>query len=205
MWGQPGTGPVPALFSVCVGPAGGSQLCVGSWPSAVMDFLPTEEWPVSTPEKSPAWPGGWVLGRGDSARLTSVCQAPAPLHTVAWVTLPLAFSAPPVGRAQRPGVRVASSPRGLGPEPWTAPPLPRPHPQDLSVPSLCPLGHLSSLKNWAEGHGRIRGLLPPQKQSVERFIRPCLRRSRAISGAPSSAPHVSSLWKELENFCRGGA
>lgn len=126
-------GPCPSLILFLRWAGRGPQLCAGSWPSALTDSLPTEEWPVSTPGKPPAWPGGRGSGRGDSGRLASVCQAPAPRHTVAWVTPPPAFAAPSGGASP-----VASSPRGLGPAPWAAPPLPCPHPQDMLAPSLCP-------------------------------------------------------------------
>lgn len=158
-WNPPG--PVSA-FSTCVGPAGGPQLYFGSWPSAVNRFTPYRRMArVHTGEVTclARWPGlgPWRFSQADE-RVSGPplrTQWPGSLyHQPSWL--------PPVGLAQRPGVWVASSPHGPGP----APPLPCLHPQDLLAPSLCPLGHLSILRNWAEGHGGIRGPLPPPPRNI---------------------------------------
>lgn len=125
-----------ALFSPCTGLAVDPQLCVGSWLSNVTDLLPTKEWTVPMPWKSPAfsWPG--LGGCGDSARLTeSSFQGPRPvprgvsgplLHTVAWVTLSPAVLAPTCEmspEATHPAACLqAPLTRGLVPEQSAAPP-----------------------------------------------------------------------------------
>lgn len=57
-----------ASFSLCIGLAEGLQLRVCSWPSIVTDLLPTKEWTMPLPWKSPvfSWLGleGYAIQSG---------------------------------------------------------------------------------------------------------------------------------------------
>lgn len=93
-----------------------------------------------------------------------------------------------------------------GPAPWAAPPQPCPHPQDPLVPSLCPLGHLSTLETWAEGHGGLRGPLPPPPRNIVwgDLSGPVCEDLGLFLGHPSQPP-MFPLSRRSENFFRGGA
>lgn len=93
-----------------------------------------------------------------------------------------------------------------GPAPWAAPPQPCPRPQDPLVPSLCPLGHLSTLETWAERHGGLRGPLPPPPRNIVwgDLSGPVCEDLGLFLGHPSQPP-MFPLSRRSENFFRGGA
>lgn len=73
VWERNIQGSVPGIVSPCTGLAEGPQLCVGSWPSTVTDFIPSREWTVPILWKLPVFSWLGLGGCGNSQADRGTC------------------------------------------------------------------------------------------------------------------------------------